>query len=109
MAEQANLGDSRVLEGLLHSLRGLPRMIDRALANAEAEATPRMARFELALHAAREEVRAAERALEVADDEEGRWHEDTLEDARDRLRRIEAAADDLADALGDYRGAARNL
>lgn len=109
MSGTANLSDSRGVEGLLRCLSGLPRTIDRAIAEAQSEAMPRIARFELALEEAREEVRDAEHALEDSDDDDARWQEDRLEEARARLSRIESAGDDLFDALGRYRAAASAL
>lgn len=109
MAGPANLGDSRVVEELLRCLYALPGIVDRALAEAETEAAPRIARFERALDAAHDEVREAERALDAAEDEDARWQEDRLEEARAHLSRMEAAGDDLLSALSDYRSAASDL
>lgn len=109
MADSANLGDGQVVEELLRCLSGLPRTMNRAIAEAEAEAMPRIARFERALEEAHDEVRNAEHALEDSDDDEARWQEDRLEEARARLSYMESAGDDLLAALGHYRSAAAEL
>lgn len=83
--------------------------MNRATAEAEAEAMPRIARFEHALEAAHDEVREAERALDDSEDDEARWREDRLEEARARLSYMESAGDDLVAALSNYRSAAAEL
>lgn len=109
MDRQADLGDHRVLADLLDRLLALPRIADDALAEAEADAAPRIQRFERGLEAAREEVRRSERELEEASDEDSRICEDELEAARANIARMETAADDLEAALQRYRRAARQL
>ena len=106
---QADLTDGRLLERLLGAFQTLPRIVDRALIEAETDATPRMARFAAAVDDARDELRSAERAAEDADEDDASMWEDHVEEARVRLARLEAAADDLRSALGDYRSAAREL
>lgn len=109
MDAQADLADTAPLERLLGTLERLPRVIEEVIADAAADGERRMARFAAVLEAARDDVRAAERALENADDDDARHCEDRLEDLRARLRRLEDADEDARVALGHYNSARREL
>ena len=109
MEVQADLGDLQSLERLAEVLERLAPITRQTLAEAEADAMPRLRRIEQRLASAEEACRRAETAAENADDENRASLERWAEEARERVDELRRAAERVERALSRYRDAARGL
>jgi tetratricopeptide (TPR) repeat protein len=110
--DQAYIADTKALRTLADATARLHSHIGRTIELIETDAGPRLRRLKLAAQSAREDVRRAEEAYYEACREEDGDVSGTLaalEEAQERLTRIERAIDYVQAALRKYKAAARDL
>lgn len=119
---QADLRGLEPLEHLANELRSAPAAIQQQLTEDEGTLTPRLRRIERGAQAAQENLERAERFRDEVSsrgsddgDDDGvgaeleRAADEAVEEARERVERIERAMADVRDALSRYKAAARDL
>ncbi|HEY4940045.1 MAG TPA: hypothetical protein VII56_01350 [Rhizomicrobium sp.] len=107
--DQIEVHNVSILESLANAISKLTPLIDRALQQADEDATPRLRRIEHAREEAREELRRAERALQEADEDDRENAQEAVDEARERLAKIDRAVEQVQRALSRYKHAAREF